>query len=155
VDARDLFDAPALERMVEGTFLQYYDGFTGTAFTGAPPFDPQTLTARMIEEMGVDRHMEEVLRAHDQERMTDEAFAAFLSERGFTPPEIVRFSKGREDITLITGPHLGGFNDRISLPELIDAVEGMAALCVCGKFAAQSSHPDHQSSQRPSPSQSV
>ncbi|MBW1818095.1 MAG: SidJ-related pseudokinase [Deltaproteobacteria bacterium] len=155
VDARDLFDARALEDMVEGTFLQYYDGFVGAALTDDLPFDQTALTDRMIEEMGVDRHMEEVLRAHDQERMTDEAFVAFLLERGFGPPEIARLTRGREDIVLITGPHLGGFNDRISLPELIDAVESMTALCVCGKYCAQSSQSDHQSSQRPSLSRSV
>ena len=30
-----------------------------------------TLSSRMIEEMGVDRHMEEILRVQDQGRMTD------------------------------------------------------------------------------------
>ena len=42
--------------------------------------------------------------------------------------------KGKRDITLLTGPHLGGFNDRISLPELIRFIETMAALCISGKY---------------------
>jgi hypothetical protein len=152
VDARDLFDARAFTEMLKGVFREYYDGFVGTPYTGELPFAPSALVARMIEEMGVDRHMEEVLRVHDQERMTDEGFAAFLSRRGVAPAEMARLARGKEDIVLITGPHLGGFNERISLPELINAVESMAALCVCGRYCAQSSNADRPCPRRDSAS---
>jgi hypothetical protein len=33
-----------------------------------------------------------------------------------------------------TGPHLGAFNNRISLPELTELVAAGAALCIAGRF---------------------
>ena len=45
-----------------------------------------------------------------------------------------RMPKGKEDIPLMTGPHLGGFNQPISLPELIDGAAVGAARCVAGRF---------------------
>jgi hypothetical protein len=41
--------------------------------------------------------------------------------------------KGIKDIVVLTGPHLGTFNERISLPELVESVETMAALCITGR----------------------
>ncbi len=42
--------------------------------------------------------------------------------------------KGVADIVIYSGPHLGGFNDTISLPELIESVSAMSALCIVGRF---------------------
>ena len=42
--------------------------------------------------------------------------------------------RGAEEITLFTGPHLGGFNQQISIPELIECVGTMAALCIYGRY---------------------
>ena len=36
-----------------------------------------------------------------------------------------------------TGPHLGGFNQRTSLPELIESVGSMSALCIFGRYCAE------------------
>jgi hypothetical protein len=100
---------------------------------GATPLDAGALAGRMIEEMGVDRHMEEVLRAADQNAMTRAEFENFLRRRGFPASRIETLRQGEGDLTVPTGPHLGGFNQPISLPELITAVETMAAVCIAGR----------------------
>ncbi|MBU4414303.1 MAG: SidJ-related pseudokinase, partial [Proteobacteria bacterium] len=65
VDARRLFDKSFLKELIQGVFYKYYNGFVGRNFNGDAPFDFDELAQRMIEEMGVDRHMEEMLRAAD------------------------------------------------------------------------------------------
>lgn len=137
VDSRDLFDKPLLEELAEGVFLNYYHGFVGKRFTGAKAFDFDGLASRMIEEMGMDRHMEEVLRVVDQLRMTDEEFRYFLAERGYSDEDLSRAQKGVRDIAIHTGPHLGGFNRRISLPEMVEFVATASALCVVGKYRSE------------------
>jgi hypothetical protein len=140
VDARHLFDHGQLRTVAQRIFSGYHTGFAGAV--PAPediPVDWDALAARMIEEMGVDRHMEEVLRAADQQEMAAEAFHRFLKDRGWCEAEINRVEKGARDLVILTGPHLGGFNQPISLPELIEAVETMSALCVAGRYLAQ--HP--------------
>ena len=134
VDARDCFNGPFLTELLDGIFSHYYLGFVGRKFTGRAPLDMVSLSNRMVEEMGVDRFMEEVLRVADQQVMTDEMFFLFLEQRGFSKEEARRRKRGGEDITLFTGPHLGGFNQRISIPELIESVGTMAALCIYGKY---------------------
>ncbi|NVM23690.1 MAG: SidJ-related pseudokinase [Desulfobacterales bacterium] len=139
VDARDLFDKQFLKEVARGIFLGYYHGFVGRQLCGELPFDLVELSSRMIEEMGVDRHMEEVLRVVDQEQMTDEQFRDFLRERGYSDNEMGGFKRGSEDIIIRTGPHLGAFNQRISLPELIESVGIMSALCIVGKYRQEKS----------------
>jgi hypothetical protein len=78
--------------------------------------------------------MEEILRVVDQETMSRAMFVAFLQSRGLSPKEALQMPKGRADIPLMTGPHLGGFNQPISLPELIDFAAEGAAQCVAGRF---------------------
>lgn len=134
VDARDLFDEQFLAELVQGISLSYYHGFVGTEFTGKLPFDLDELASRMIDEMGVDRYMEEILRVVDQEQMSDEEFKRFLAERGYSENEINSFNKGVQDITIHSGPHLGGFNERISLPELIESIGAVSALCIAGRY---------------------
>ncbi len=134
VDARDLFDGNLLRELIQGVFLRYYHGFTGSDFSGAIPLNTDDLSSRMIEEMGVDRHMEEILRTPDQNDMTDKAFRDFLRERGYSDEKISRVRKGAEDIVFYSGPHLGGFNQPISLPELTTSVETMSALCMAGRY---------------------
>jgi hypothetical protein len=48
--------------------------------------------------------------------------------------KIESFERGLNDIVIHSGPHLGDFNAPISLPELIESVASMAALCVSGKY---------------------
>ena len=134
VDARDLFDKEPLKELIRGIFLGYYHGFAGRELSEDLPFDFDELSSRMIEEMGVDHHMEEVLRVVDQEQMTDEQFRDFLRARGYSDKEIGGLKRGSEDIIIRTGPHLGGFNQRISLPELIESVGIISALCIVGRY---------------------
>jgi len=134
MDARDLFDKEFLKVLVQGISLSYYHGFVGTEFTGKVPLDFDKLSSRMIDEMGVDRHMEEILRVVDQKQMSDEEFRKFLGKRGYSENQIKGFKKGVQDITIYTGPHLGGFNERISLPELIESVGAISALCIAGRY---------------------
>jgi hypothetical protein len=134
VDARDLFDIDLLIRVIEAICRGYYRGFVGRPLQGAAPLDASALAGRMIEEMGVDRHMGEVLRAADQKAMTPVEFEAFLHRRGFAPSRTESLRQGEGDLAVSTGPHLGGFNQPISLPEMITAVETMAAVCIAGRY---------------------
>ena len=134
VDARQLFDKSLFKELIEGVFHKYFNGFVGSNFNGDAPFDFDELAQRMIEEMGVDRHMEEILRAADQTEMTDREFKEFLLDRGYSEKNIEELKKGEKDISILTGPHLGGFNSRISLPELIKFLETASAYCIAGKY---------------------
>jgi hypothetical protein len=133
-DARDLFDETAMARMVTMVFNEYYRGFTQYDRLREMPLDITALCRRMVEEMGVDRHMEEVLRVQDQLEMSEEGFCRLLVAGGWSRDRIRDVKKGEREITLMTGPHLGGFNDRISLPEMIEAVETMSAMCLYGRY---------------------
>jgi hypothetical protein len=129
-DTRDLFDRAAFESMIADVSENY---FKGLCKTGLPHELLQTiprLTAALIQTMGYDEHMVEVLRIQDQNRMTKERYQQFLHQRGATtvPP------KGQTDIPLNTGPHLGGFNQSISVPELIEYLFRFSALAVSHCF---------------------
>ena len=137
IDVRDLFDKQFLEEVIRGIFGKYYHGFVGKEFCGALPVDFDKLSARMVDEMGVDRYMEEILRVADQREMTDEEFTGFLIERGYSEEAAKGFQKGLKDITIHTGPHLGGFNQRTSLPELIESVGSMSALSIFGRYCRE------------------
>lgn len=134
VDARDLFDKRVLKEIILGVFLSYYQGFVQREFSGKVPVDLDKLASRMIEEMGVDRHMEEILRIADQKEMTDDQFRHFLRQRGYHDEEINELQREVKDIVIHSGPHLGAFNEGISLPELIESVETMSALCITGRY---------------------
>jgi hypothetical protein len=135
VDARDLFDRPLLTAMIRKIFAGYFCGFTGESTSPPPPLDLERLTRRMIEEMGVDRHMSEMLRRTDQNALSDGEFSAFLQSKGLHPCQINEMRRGETDILITSGPHLGDFNRQISLPELIEAVAAMSAVCVAGRFS--------------------
>ena len=137
VDVRQLFHKPLLVKIIQGVFHHYYNGFVGKPFNGTVPVNFSNLADRMVDEMGVDRYMEEILRVADQQEMTDNAFVDFLVERRVPMAEAVQMKKGAEDITLYTGPHLGGFNQQISIPELIESVGAMAALCLYGRYCEE------------------
>ena len=137
VDARGLFMKPLLKEIIQGVFHHYYSGFVGEPFKGALPISFSVLADRMVDEMGVDRFMEEILRVADQQEMTDNAFVDFLVERRVPMAEVEKIEKGAGDITLFTGPHLGGFNQQISIPELIESVGTMAALCLYGRYCKE------------------
>jgi hypothetical protein len=75
-----------------------------------------------------------MFRTADQEQMTDKEFRRFLKNRGYSNKKIDNFQKGEKDIIILSGPHLGEFNHDISLPELIEGVGTMSALCIAGKY---------------------
>lgn len=134
VDARDLFDPVLLGEMIQSICSGYRRGFVGCPGAADLPFDLEIVVARMIEEMGVDRHMEETLRVADQREMARGDFERFLIERGCPRQTAAAMPQGDADIVLQTGPHLGGFNQPISLPELIHMTGTVAADCVARRF---------------------
>jgi hypothetical protein len=135
VDARHLFDEARLTEVVAAVVDGYHRGFVG-APPAVAPFCPRALARRMVEEMGVDRYMTEILRVADQEAMTDAAFAAFCLARGLDPETARSLTRGAADVTLVTGPHLGAFNDRTSLPELAECTAAASAACLIGRYFA-------------------
>ncbi|MBE9571470.1 MAG: SidJ-related pseudokinase [Proteobacteria bacterium] len=140
VDARDLFDEQFLKELVNDIFHSYYHGFVGMKFRGKIPVDLERLACRMIEEMGVDRYMEEILRIADQNEITDDEFTDYLKGKEYSQSKIKNFEKGAKDIVIESGPHLGEFNHGISLPEIIEAVETISALSIVGRYLS-SAHP--------------
>ncbi|ROQ90818.1 SidJ-related pseudokinase [Desulfosoma caldarium] len=149
VDVRNWFDKAFFIKLMESIFRAYYEAFAGQEAPMTIPGQVERLVERMIEEMGVDRHMEEILRVADQNSMTDEEFWTFLEERGYSRIEARRLVRGKDDVVLLTGPHLGAFNDRISLPELIQFVGAAAALCISGRYFCERQGPRNLAS-RPS-----
>jgi len=139
VDARELFHKPLLAEIIQGIFHHYYRGFVGNPFRDALPVNFSALAERMVDEMGVDRYMEEILRVPDQQEMTDAAFMDFLLERRVSTEKARQMKRGAADIVLHTGPHLGGFNQQISIPELTQSVGTMAALCIYGRYCEENS----------------
>ncbi len=135
VDARHLFHRKSFDKGIGEIFYSYFKGFTGNSSKPDIPFDLSILAERMVDEMGVDRYMDEVLRIQDQLRMSDREFRNFLIERGYGKEKISSMERGREEIILHTGPHLGEFNRGISIPEMIEATGSMAALCVADRFS--------------------
>ncbi len=134
VDTRYLFDRDLFDEIVNIIINMYYQGFTGRCIENKYFSFPVELINRLIDEMGVDHHMEEILRIDDQNRMDMDEFTKFLLTRGMGMDEIASCEKGRKDIRILTGPHLGGFSERISVPELIDFIFSCAALCVSGRY---------------------
>lgn len=133
-DARHLFDEALLARVLAAVVAGYQEGFVGRP--GArPPFDAPGLARRMVEEMGVDRHMDELLRVDDQAAMTDAAFREFLTARGLTAEAVAGLTRGEADVAIPTGPHLGAFNNRTSLPELNEATAAAVAACLAARHA--------------------
>jgi hypothetical protein len=139
IDVRNLFCPDLMQGLIEASFNSYYEGFTGRK-TGDPlPVDFDEFVLRSIDEFGVDQYMEEIFRATDQQEMSDDEFNEFLLERGFSRDNINGLSKGLEDIAILTGPHLGGFNQRISLPELIHFTETAASYCIGDRYIVDQS----------------
>ena len=134
MDTRDLFDRRFFLELIREIFRSFFAGFTGDPDPDLSAWEWENLVDRMIEEMGTDTHMEEILRIPDQEAMSDAEFRAHLESRGLTRKAAVAFTKGEREISLQTGPHLGGFNQRISLPELIRFLETAAALCIARRY---------------------
>ncbi|MBI9109752.1 SidJ-related pseudokinase [Maridesulfovibrio ferrireducens] len=133
VDARALFDPEFFEKAVMSCFGEYYRGFTGIEFQHEIDLHPAKLVKCMIDEMGVDQHMFEVMRVVDQDILEDQEFRDYLLKYGMAPEKVVIITKGEADIPLVTGPHLGDFNGAISLPEIIEWSAMAAGCCIAAK----------------------
>jgi hypothetical protein len=134
VDVRNLFDRKVFKEVVGGIYINYFNGFTGESYHDELPVDIDGLVDQMIEKMGVDSDMEEFFRVSDQVEMSDKTYNRFLIENGYSEDESVLIKKGEKDIPLYTGPHLGGFNNSISLPELLHYVATASSFCVSGRY---------------------
>lgn len=136
-DTRDLFDPALFRELLSGVSRFYFQGLVKTDFPCASEFALDRIVRELVDElvaaMGRDEDMEETLRARDQKEMDDNDFRRFLAQRGVTDIP----AKGESDITLETGPHLGGFNRTISTPGLIDYLFRFSALCVSHCFTKE------------------
>jgi len=133
-DHRRWFDTDQLTAMLEAIMTGYHKGFTGDDQKPPGGIDVGTLAGRMIEEMGRDIHMEEILRTRDQQEMGEKDFTRFLTDRGYSDEEAQRVPRGAADIILFTGPHLGRFNGKISCPELIEFTATLASITITDGF---------------------
>ncbi|WP_415718676.1 SidJ-related pseudokinase [Maridesulfovibrio sp.] len=133
IDARHLFDSEFFEKAVKRCFDQYYSGFTGKDFCNEIDLHIPKLVQDMINEMGVDRHMFEFMRVVDQELLEESEFRKYLIKCGMEPEKAYSIEKNKEDIPLVTGPHLGGFNSTISLPEIIEWSAMAAGCCIASR----------------------
>ncbi|MFA5902842.1 MAG: SidJ-related pseudokinase, partial [Desulfobacula sp.] len=134
LDLRSLFDKALFIELVTEVVQQYYQGVTGRLPKNISRFLNETLIDKLIENMGVDHHMEEILRIQDQINMDQNDFETFLISRGYDESLLKTVHKGEKDIILNTGPHLGGFNQSISVPELIELLFCLSSLCVSDRF---------------------
>ena len=137
LDTRHLFDRSLFRDIIARAMNAYFRGFTGTEPREGLLAPSARLMDSLVDHMGVDLHMEEVLRIEDQNRMDPAAFRNFLTSRGFSAEDAAGRTKGESEITLRTGPHLGGFNQRISVPELIDYIFSCSALCISGRYIVE------------------
>ncbi len=134
IDTRSLFDKKLFTDILREVFISYYQGITGFPPPHIDRFFTIALVDDLIETMGVDHDMEEALRIPDQLRMSDTEFQEFLISRGYTDCAVNTIQKGRQDIVLNTGPHLGGFNQPISVPKLVDFLFCLSSLCVSDRY---------------------
>ncbi len=120
MDLRHLFDLSLFERIIKKIIQQYYLGMSGVHLKQIDRLLKPGLIKGLIQVMGIDVHMEETLRVQDQENMEDAQFINYLKQRGQTTTQIQHMAKAKQDITILTGPHLGGFNQAISIPILVN-----------------------------------
>ncbi len=136
INAKELFNKQLLEQSLESILKNYYKSFTGIKDLNNFPFNFEKLSKTIIDEMGEDKHMEEILRVADQKKMSENEFSNFLLEKGFSLNKVTQLNKGEKDTTTPTGPHLGGFNQKISIPCLTDLLAKFSASCIADKFDA-------------------
>ena len=137
LDLRYLFNPDLFYQLFSDTVTAYYNEFTGADNESLHGLVTRDLISRLIEVMGVDRHMEETLRIEDQTAMTDEQFYQFLEERGYPPEGLHHLVRGQGDVTLVNGPHLGGFNQPISVPELTSFLFTLSSLCISERYLTE------------------
>lgn len=134
-DTRHLFDPDFFRELLAGVVRAYCRGLIGRVPAALKRLPLRELIGLLIDKMGMDDDMGETLRIRDQEDMSDEAFIRFIRARGFTDTASVE--RGRSDLFLTTGPHLGGFNQAISVPDLIEFLFSLSGLCVSDLYLVQ------------------
>lgn len=137
VDVRHFFDPGFFYEILTSVVTSYYEGLTGLPGRCAEKLIDSQLVDALIDNMGKDRFMEEILRVQDQKDMDDNQFAAFLRSRGLDETEIAEMEKNKTDIRLNTGPHLGGFSQPISVPELIECLFNLSSMCIADRYLSE------------------
>ncbi len=132
-DTRDLFCPDLFLTLIQEVCKAYFEGLFQSKQLPEAALSTRELVDELIYAMGRDDNMEEMLRVRDQNDMSDEMFEDFLRRRGVLDIP----AKGVDDIILDTGPHLGGFNQTISTPKLIDYLFRYSALCIAFWFENQ------------------
>ncbi len=134
-DTRDLFNPDLFSDLLAGVTAHYFKGICGNELPMGYQFPLGQLVKDLIEAMGQDKNMEEMLRIQDQNDMDEQRFIQFLENRGVTDAGAI--PQGEKDIVLMTGPHLGGFNQPISIPGLTDFIFRFSSLCVSHCFVLE------------------
>lgn len=134
MDMTHLFDADFFYATMQGVIIAYFKAVTGKELHDIEKIFPKKLIFQLINAMGVDHHMEETLRIGDQLNMDEQTFYDFLVSRGVDEQEISAATRGKADITLTSGPHLGGFNQPISVPGLIEFLFCFSAICMAERY---------------------
>jgi hypothetical protein len=143
VDVRDRFDRPLFARIIRSVSENYGNGFNGRGHPLNPPVCPESLAMDLVEAMGVDRDMSETVRAADQKHPTNRPSLPVDPDNG---AEGAPHAQGDgTDKVLITGPHLGGFNQALPVPDLVRFTGGTAALSIAGRFRQERSLPESRS----------
>ncbi len=132
-DTRDLFDPARFTCFITGVCTHYFSAFSEEPLPQVFKNRIPDLVTDLISAMGIDRDMEERLRIRDQESMGQKTYEDFLAARGISPAP----PRATEDIILATGPHLGGFNQTISVPGLVDFLYNFSSLCISYCFAKE------------------
>ena len=133
VDARHLFDHSLFVHFLKTVVREFSSGFQGKALN-SDKIRYETCVDQLIEALGVDRHMTEVLRTQDQLGYDPKSFRALLGAKALDPEGVECLLPGEHDVTLITGPHLGEFNSRISVPELTSFTASVSGLCIAQAY---------------------
>ncbi len=134
IDARYLFNKPLFNNFICIIINTYYFGITGKSFHQIDYLVNDSFIDQLIDAMGIDTHMEERVRIEDQNNMTETEFKLFFKNRGIDDEDIKKMNKGIEDIIIHTGPHLGGFNQPISVPKLIDLLFCLSSMCISDRY---------------------
>ena len=133
VDARHLFDRSTFIRHVQIVVTEFSTGFLGAALD-VDRLDCEKVVDPLIDALGVDQHMTEVFRMQDQLGYDFQSFQAIVQRKALNAAHAQHCRPGENDITLVTGPHLGEFNSRISVPELITFTASVAGLCIARAY---------------------
>lgn len=134
-DTRDLFNPDLFTDLIAGVTAHYFKGICGSELPIKYQFPLHQLVKDLIEAMGMDKNMDEMLRIQDQKDMDEQRFKKFLKNRGVKDTSSI--PQGEKDIVLMTGPHLGGFNQPISIPGLTDFIFRFSSLCVSHCFVLE------------------